>query len=55
MEEARAILLRLGTRRFGPPSEEACAAMEGITEIERLEGLTDRVLDVESWDDLLAG
>jgi predicted transposase YdaD len=54
VEEALAILLRLGNRRFGPPSDEARAALEAITDIERLEALTERVLDVESWDELLA-
>jgi len=54
-EEARALLLRLGTKRFGPPSETARAAVEAITEIERLEGLNERLLDVESWEELLAG
>jgi hypothetical protein len=54
-EEARAILLRLGTRRFGEPPDQTRAALEGITEIERLEALSERLLDVESWDELLAG
>lgn len=53
-EEARAILFRQGTKRFGPPSTETRAAIEAVTEIERLEALADRLLDVESWDDLLA-
>jgi hypothetical protein len=52
--EAQEILLRQGTKRFGPPTEEARAALEGITAIERLELLTERLLDVESWDELLA-
>jgi Domain of unknown function (DUF4351) len=54
-EEARAILLRQGTKRFGAPSDETRAALEGITEIERLEKLSERLLDVESWAELLAG
>lgn len=54
-EEARALLVRLGTKRFGPPSEAARAALEAVTGIERLEGLNERVLDVESWEELLAG
>ena len=55
VEEARAILLRLGRRRFGPPSPEAEAVLAGITAIERLEALSERLLDVESWEELLAG
>ena len=54
MEEARAILLRQGTIRFGPPAPQTQAAIEAITAIERLELLSERLLDVESWDELLA-
>jgi len=53
-EEARAILLRLGSKRFGPPAETARAALETATGIERLERLSERLLDVESWEELLA-
>jgi predicted transposase YdaD len=55
VEEARAILLRQGTKRFGPPTPQAQAALETITAIDRLELLSERLLDVESWDELLAG
>jgi predicted transposase YdaD len=53
VEEARAILLRQGTKRFGPPSEQARTALEATRSIERLELLTERLLDVESWEELL--
>jgi predicted transposase YdaD len=54
-EEARNILLRLGTKRFGPLPPHIQAEIAGIASVERLERLTDRVLDVESWEELLAG
>jgi hypothetical protein len=54
-EEARAILLRLGTKRFGPPTDPTRSALEAITSVEHLEQLNERLLDVESWDELLAG
>jgi hypothetical protein len=54
IQEAQAILLRQGNTRFGPPSTEARATLEGITSVERLEMLSDRILKVESWDELLA-
>lgn len=54
VEEARALLLRLGRKRFGPPSPAAEAALAGITAIERLEALSERLLDAESWEELLA-
>jgi predicted transposase YdaD len=55
VEEARAILLRQGTKRFGPPAPQAQAALEAITAIDRLELMSERLLDVESWAELLAG
>jgi predicted transposase YdaD len=55
LTEARAILLRQGRKRFGPPSMEVRGALEAITSIERLELLAERLLDVESWQELLAG
>lgn len=47
------ILLRLGTRRLGPPDEPTQAALEAITSLERLERPADRILEVESWPELL--
>ncbi len=54
-QEARTMLLRQGTKRFGPPSPEARSTLEEISDIGRLEVLGERLLDVESWDELLAG
>jgi predicted transposase YdaD len=53
--EARQIVLRQGTRRFGPPEAPAVAALEGIHDIARLEGLIDRSYDavIRDWNDLL--
>ncbi|MEO6808432.1 MAG: DUF4351 domain-containing protein [Isosphaeraceae bacterium] len=53
-EEAARILLRLGRKRFGEPAPEVVAAVETTTDVDRIEVLTDRVLDVSSWDELLA-
>lgn len=54
VEEAARILLRLGRKRFGEPSPGVVAAVEATTDVERIEVLTDRVLDVSSWDELFA-
>src|SRR5262249_27026600 len=43
-EEARKRLLRLGTRRFGTPDHCTQTALDGITSVERLEQLADRLL-----------
>lgn len=50
--EAQAMVLRLGTKRFGPPSEAVLTAIRGITDRERLETIAEQILDAASWDDL---
>ena len=52
-EEARRILIRHGTKKFGPPDEQAKTHIAALTDLERLQDLIDRVLDVASWDELL--
>ena len=54
LEEAQAIVLRQGRKRFGPPDARTSAAIESITDLERIEQLSERLLDVSSWDELLA-
>ena len=51
----RRLLLRLGTKRFGPPSPTVAAALENIDSLERLEELGERIFDAESWESLLFG
>jgi hypothetical protein len=48
------VLLKYGRRRFGTPSADTEAALRGITDPERLARLIDVLLDVSSWDELLA-
>ncbi len=52
-QEARTLLLRLGTRRFGEPAPDISAAVRSISDVDRLEALTERVLDASDWTDLL--
>ncbi len=55
MEEARRILFRQGEQRFGAPAGAAVRSrVESINSQEVLEGLTDRLLRVSSWQELLA-
>lgn len=53
--EARELLLRLGTKKFGPPPADVVAEIAAIGEAEPLERLVERVLDVASWPELMAG
>jgi predicted transposase YdaD len=54
LREARKILLRLGGRKFGAPEPAAEAAVQAIDDLARLERMSDRLLDVTTWQDLLA-
>lgn len=53
LQEARHILLRQGVRRLGVAAPETEARLQAIGSLSVLEGLLDRVMDVETWDDLL--
>jgi predicted transposase YdaD len=53
-EEARKVLLSLGGKRLGPPSEATIGRVRAIQQLERLEQLLERLLDVSDWDELLA-
>ena len=50
----RRMILSQGRRKFGVPTPEVEASLGGITEQAKLESLADRLLDVSSWQDLLA-
>jgi predicted transposase YdaD len=51
ISQARTMLLRLGRKRLGEPSVKTLAMIEAITEIEKLDQLTERILDIESWSE----
>ena len=48
------LLLRLGRKRLGQPDEATIAALHAIKDLDRLERLGDAVIDVGSWQELLA-
>lgn len=50
---ARTLILRLGSKRFGIPSEGVRNLLETTTSAERLQLWADRLLEAESWDELL--
>ncbi|HZO29605.1 MAG TPA: transposase [Chloroflexota bacterium] len=50
----RRALLRMGTTRLGPPDDVTRAQIESISDINTLDLLTDRVLTISSWSELLA-
>ncbi len=52
-KHAKAVLLRLGTRRFGPADDSVLARLNAITDLDRLDRQIDRLLEAASWQDLL--
>ncbi len=50
----RRILLRLGSKKFGTPTPSVATELQRVTELARLELLTDRILDATSWDELFS-
>ena len=51
----RNTIIRIGSKRFGPPTESISCTLHGIEDATRLEILADRILDARSWDDLVTG
>jgi hypothetical protein len=55
VRQAIKIVLRIGTQRFGsPPDAQTVATINAIPDLEHLERLMDRALEVSSWQELLA-
>jgi len=52
--EARKIVLRQGRLLFGAPTAADEAALQAITDLERLERISEHVLSAAGWQDLLA-
>lgn len=53
--QSKRLLLRLGCKRFGEPDAALRSALEAISELPRLEQLSERLLEADSWQDLLPG
>jgi len=53
LEGLRKTILHLGRKRFGPPPAAIPTTLENIVDLERLEALSERLLDATSWEDLL--
>jgi predicted transposase YdaD len=54
VEGARKTLLRQGRRKLGSPNEDVEARIAALGDFERLQELLDRIMDVATWDELLA-
>ena len=54
VDELHRTLLRQGRRRFGEPDERIRQGICDVQDLDRLEALSERLLDVAGWDELLA-
>ena len=54
MDELRRTILRLGRKRFGEADEATRQQIEAIRDIDALEEMSDRLLEVSTWDELSA-
>ena len=54
LSEVRQILLRQGQKLFGPVDDTTVVALNAIDDVRKLEDLTERILDVGGWQELLA-
>jgi hypothetical protein len=54
-KQSHKLLLKQGQKRFGEPTVAQAERLKGIEDLDRLERLAVRLLEVGSWDDLLAG
>ena len=52
LAEARQILLRRGKILFGPADEATAAALNAVSDVEKLEELSEPILEVENWQEL---
>jgi predicted transposase YdaD len=53
-QQARDALLLLGRKKFGPPHERVLTRISSLADLDRLNQMLERILDVASWDELLA-
>ena len=53
-QEARKNLLLLGGQKLGQPDERVLTQIADLTDLDRLDFLLGRILNVESWGELLA-
>jgi hypothetical protein len=53
IEGIKEALLVMGREQFGPPSAQVKAALNAITDLDRLKQLSVRLLKVNSWQNLL--
>ena len=54
IKEAKSLLLRVGTRRFGYPPTHVALQIDSIADLANLEMLHEQIVEASSWEALLA-
>ena len=54
-KERRDVILRIGTKRLGPPPADVVSQLNAETDLDRLSKLVDRILDCTTWEALFDG
>ncbi len=53
IDEARKTILTLGQKRFGELPPTMRSSLDAIADIDALNKIIERILDAETWDELL--
>jgi flagellar biosynthesis/type III secretory pathway protein FliH len=53
IEGERAIIVRLGRKRFGEPDAATLAKLDSIQSIERLDEISDRLISAANWNEAI--
>ena len=53
-DQSRALILQIGTKRLGPPSEAIVEKLRAVKSLDHLHLIADHVLDCPDWDALAA-
>jgi len=54
LEQARRILIKLGTQQFGAPPERVVAVVQAMDDTAQIDSRIMRVLTATSWDETMA-
>jgi hypothetical protein len=52
-QQFKADITRLARKRFGIGEDQMLSQLRGITDLDRLSGIFDRLLDVKSWQEFV--
>jgi hypothetical protein len=54
LQEAINVLMRLGSKRFGPPNASTNTTIAQISDLSRIDRFIDQLDEVNTWSELLA-